>query len=96
MNEGILTVSYFPGIKPGNSKWNPEATRRFHRYTSGLELQATVTSLSEDGAGVVLTDNSTDCPTIINEILTSEKLVVKEVLQDQNDFPDTSVDQKGN
>ncbi|NXL26084.1 TDRD1 protein, partial [Setophaga kirtlandii] len=85
---------WLSGIKPGNSKWNPEATRRFHRYTSGLELQATVTSLSDDGAGVVLTDNSTDCPTIINEILTSEKLVVKEVLQDQNDFPDTSVDQK--
>ncbi|KAL9847141.1 tudor domain-containing protein 1 isoform 5-T5 [Geothlypis trichas] len=85
---------WLSGIKPGNSKWNPEATRRFHRYTSGLELQATVTSLSEDGAGVVLTDNSTDCPTIINEVLTSEKLVVKEVLQDQNDFPDTSVDQK--
>ncbi|NWT23512.1 TDRD1 protein, partial [Cardinalis cardinalis] len=81
-------------IKPGNSKWNPEATRRFHMYTSGLELQATVTSLSEDGAGVVLTDNSTDCPRIINEILTSEKLVVKEVLQDKNDFPNTPVDQK--
>ncbi|XP_066411263.1 LOW QUALITY PROTEIN: tudor domain-containing protein 1 [Molothrus aeneus] len=85
---------WLSGIKPGNSKWNPEATRRFHMYTSGLELQATVTSLSEDGAGVVLTDNSTDCPTIINEILTSEKLVVKEVLQDKNDFPNTSVDQK--
>uniref|UniRef100_A0A8C9NPU4 Tudor domain containing 1 n=1 Tax=Serinus canaria TaxID=9135 RepID=A0A8C9NPU4_SERCA len=85
---------WLSGIKPGNSKWNPEATRRFHMYTSGLELQATVTSLSEDGAGVVLTDNSTDCPTVINEILTLEKLVVKEVLQDKNDFPNTSVDQK--
>ncbi|KAF2981222.1 hypothetical protein EK904_014573, partial [Melospiza melodia maxima] len=85
---------WLSGIKPGNSQWNPEATRRFHMYTSGLELQATVTSLSEDGAGVVLTDNSTDCPTIINEILTSEKLVVKEVLQDENDFPNTSMDQK--
>ncbi|NXF17947.1 TDRD1 protein, partial [Rhodinocichla rosea] len=85
---------WLSGIKPGNSKWNPEATRRFHMYTSGLELQATVTSLSEDGAGVVLTDNSTDCPTIINEILTAEKLVEKEVLQDKNDFPNTSVDQK--
>uniref|UniRef100_A0A8C5J1N6 Tudor domain containing 1 n=1 Tax=Junco hyemalis TaxID=40217 RepID=A0A8C5J1N6_JUNHY len=84
---------WLSGIKPGNSKWNPEATRRFHMYTSGLELQATVTSLSEDGAGVVLTDNATDCPTIINEILTEEKLVVKEVLQDENDFPNTSVDQ---
>uniref|UniRef100_A0A8D2M7L0 Tudor domain-containing protein n=1 Tax=Zonotrichia albicollis TaxID=44394 RepID=A0A8D2M7L0_ZONAL len=85
---------WLSGIKPGNSKWNPEATRRFHMYTSGLELQATVTSLSEDGAGVVLTDNATDCPTVINEILTEEKLVVKEVLQDENDFPNTSVDQK--
>uniref|UniRef100_A0A8U7M587 Uncharacterized protein n=1 Tax=Corvus moneduloides TaxID=1196302 RepID=A0A8U7M587_CORMO len=69
---------WLSGIKPGNSKWNPEATTRFHRYTSGLELQATVTSLSEDGAGVELTDNSTDCPKMINEILTSEKLAVKE------------------
>ncbi|NXO12437.1 TDRD1 protein, partial [Oriolus oriolus] len=85
---------WLSGIKPGNSKWNPEATTRFHMYTSGLELQATVTSLSEDGAGVVLTDNSTDCPKIINEILTSEKLAVKEVLQDKNNFPNKSVDQK--
>ncbi|NXQ12103.1 TDRD1 protein, partial [Peucedramus taeniatus] len=85
---------WLSGIKPENSKWNPEATRRFHMYTSGLELQATVTSLSEDGAGVVLTDNSTDCPKIINEILTSENLVVKEVLQDKNNFPNKSVDQK--
>uniref|UniRef100_A0A8C3QF86 Tudor domain containing 1 n=1 Tax=Cyanoderma ruficeps TaxID=181631 RepID=A0A8C3QF86_9PASS len=85
---------WLSGIKPGNSKWNPEATKRFHMYTSGLELQATVTSLSEDGAGVVLTDNSTDCPKMINEILTSENLVVKEILQDQNKSPDESVDQK--
>ncbi|XP_068054207.1 tudor domain-containing protein 1 isoform X2 [Anomalospiza imberbis] len=85
---------WLSGIKPGNSKWNPEATRRFHMYTSGLELQATVASLSEDGAGVVLTDNSTDCPKIISEILTAEKLVVKEVLQDKNNFPNKSVDQK--
>lgn len=96
MNGDILAVSYFPGIQPGTSQWNPEATRRFHMYTSGLELQATVTSLSEDGAGVVLTDNSTGCPKIISEILTSEKLVVKEVLQDKNNFPNKSVDQKGN
>ncbi|NXB63140.1 TDRD1 protein, partial [Struthidea cinerea] len=85
---------WLSGIKPGNSKWNPEATTRFHMYTSGLELQATVTSLSEDGAGVVLTDNSTDCPKMINEILTSEKLAVKEVLQDKNNFPNESVDQR--
>ncbi|XP_033371648.1 tudor domain-containing protein 1 isoform X1 [Parus major] len=87
---------WLSGIKPANSKWSPEATKRFHMYASGLELQATVTSLSEDGAGVVLTDNSTDCPKMINEILTSEKLVVKvvkEVLQDNNNFP-KSVDQK--
>ncbi|NWW15959.1 TDRD1 protein, partial [Falcunculus frontatus] len=85
---------WLSGIKPENSKWNPEATARFHMYTSGLELQATVTSLSEDGAGVVLTDNSTDCPKIINEILTSEKLAVKDILQGKNNFPNKSVDQK--
>lgn len=87
---------YFLGIKPENRKWNPEATKRFHMCTSGLELQATVTSLSEDGAGVVLTDNSTDSPKMINEILISEKLVVKEVLQGKNKFPNKSVDQNGN
>ncbi|XP_066179640.1 tudor domain-containing protein 1 [Sylvia atricapilla] len=85
---------WLSGIKPGNSKWNPEATKRFHMYASGLELQATVTSLSEDGAGVVLTDNSAGCPKLINEILTSENLVVKEVLEDKNKFPDKSADQK--
>ncbi|NWV02947.1 TDRD1 protein, partial [Ptilonorhynchus violaceus] len=85
---------WLSGIKPANSKWNPEATTTFHMYTSGLELQATVTSLSEDGAGVVLTDDSTDCPKVINEILTSENLAVKEILKDKNDFPNKSVDQK--
>ncbi|NXH27611.1 TDRD1 protein, partial [Myiagra hebetior] len=85
---------WLSGIKPENSKWNSEATTRFHMCTSGLELQATVTSLSEDGAGVLLTDNSMNCPKIINEILTSEKLAVKEVLQDKNSFPNKSVDQR--
>ncbi|OWK56978.1 Tudor domain-containing protein 1 [Lonchura striata] len=33
---------WLSGIKPGNSHWNPEATRRFHMCTSGLELQATL------------------------------------------------------
>ncbi|NWR86185.1 TDRD1 protein, partial [Furnarius figulus] len=85
---------WLSGIKPCNSKWNAEATIRFHRCTSGLELQATVTSLTKDGAGVVLTDNSTGCPKVINEILTSENLAVKEVLQDKNNFPNQSVNQK--
>ncbi|NXN89836.1 TDRD1 protein, partial [Bombycilla garrulus] len=85
---------WLSGIKPGNSKWNPEATRRFRMFTSGLELQATVTSLSADGAGVVLTDSSTDCPKVINEMLTSENLVVKEVQQDNSNFPEKSVEQK--
>ncbi|NXK38773.1 TDRD1 protein, partial [Piprites chloris] len=85
---------WLSGIKPHNNKWNQEATVRFHMCTSGLELQATVTSLSKNGAGVVLTDNSTDCPKVINDILTSENLAVKEVLQDKNNFPNKSVDQK--
>ncbi|NWV19715.1 TDRD1 protein, partial [Origma solitaria] len=85
---------WLSGIKPGNSKWNPEATTRFHKYTSGLELQATVTSLSEDGAGVVLTDNSTSRAKVINEILASEKLAVKEVVLDKNNLTKKSVDQK--
>ncbi|NXG22244.1 TDRD1 protein, partial [Grallaria varia] len=85
---------WLSGVKPGKRKWNPEATIRFHMCTSGLELQATVTSLSEDGAGVVLIDNSTGCPTVISEILASENLAVKEVLQDKNNFPNESVDHK--
>ncbi|NXC30206.1 TDRD1 protein, partial [Campylorhamphus procurvoides] len=85
---------WLSGIKPCNRKWNTEATIRFHKCTSGLELQATVTSLSKDGAGVVLTDSSTGCPKVINEILTSENLAVKEVLQDKNNIPNQSIDQK--
>lgn len=64
-------------------------------YTAGVKLQARVTSLSRDGAGVELIDNSTGHPKVINEILTSEKLAVKEVQQDKNNFPKMSVDKKG-
>ncbi|NWY59252.1 TDRD1 protein, partial [Chionis minor] len=85
---------WLSGIKPGNSKWIPEATARFHMYAAGIKLQARVTSLSRDGAGVELIDNSTGHPKVINEILTSEKLAVKEVLEDKNNLPNTSVDKK--
>ncbi|XP_074015034.1 tudor domain-containing protein 1 [Numenius arquata] len=85
---------WLSGIKPGNSKWIPEATARFHMYTSGIKLQARVTSLSSDGAGVELIDNSTGHPKVINEILTSEKLAVKEILQDKKNFPNKSDDKK--
>ncbi|XP_074730149.1 tudor domain-containing protein 1 [Strix uralensis] len=81
---------WLSGIKPGNSKWIPEATARFCMYTAGKKLQARVTSLSRDGAGVELIDSSTGHPKVINEILTSEKLAVKEVLQDKNNFPNKS------
>ncbi|XP_072726523.1 tudor domain-containing protein 1 [Ciconia boyciana] len=85
---------WLSGIKPGSSKWIPEATARFHMYTAGIKLQARVISLSRDGAGVELIDNSTGHPKVINEILTSEKLAVKEVVQDTNNFPNKSVDKK--
>ncbi|XP_009702871.1 PREDICTED: tudor domain-containing protein 1-like, partial [Cariama cristata] len=85
---------WLSGIKPGNSKWIPEATARFCMYTAGIKLQARVTSISRDGAGVELIDNSTGHPRVINEILTSEKLAVKEVLQEKNNFPNKSVDKK--
>ncbi|NWX01980.1 TDRD1 protein, partial [Caloenas nicobarica] len=85
---------WLSGIKPGNSKWIPEATARFHMYTAGIKLQARVTSLSSYGAGVELIDNSTGHPKVINEILTSEKLAVKEVLEDTNNLPNKSVDKK--
>lgn len=64
-------------------------------YTAGIKLQARVTSLSRDGAGVELIDNSTGCPKVINEMLASEKLAVKDVLQDKNKFPNKSVAKKG-
>uniref|UniRef100_A0A8C3PH90 Tudor domain containing 1 n=1 Tax=Calidris pygmaea TaxID=425635 RepID=A0A8C3PH90_9CHAR len=85
---------WLSGIKPGSSKWIPEATARFHRYTAGIKLQARVTSLSSDGAGVELIDNSTGHPKVINEILTSEKLAVKEILQDKKNFPNKSDNKK--
>ncbi|NXE07052.1 TDRD1 protein, partial [Lophotis ruficrista] len=85
---------WLSGIKPANSKWLPEATARFHVYAAGKKLQATVTSFSRAGAGVELIDNSTDHPEVINEILTSEKLAVKEVVHDKNNFPNKSVEKK--
>ncbi|NXK17285.1 TDRD1 protein, partial [Arenaria interpres] len=85
---------WLSGIKPGNSKWIPEATARFHMYTAGIKLQARVTSLSSDGAGIELIDNSTGHPKVINEILTSEKLAVKEILQDKKNFPNKSDSKK--
>uniref|UniRef100_A0A8C6JC26 Uncharacterized protein n=1 Tax=Melopsittacus undulatus TaxID=13146 RepID=A0A8C6JC26_MELUD len=80
----------FQGIKCC-SKWIPEATARFHSCTVGMKLQARVTSLSRDGAGVELIDNSTGCPKVINELLTSEKLAVKEALQEKNKLPSKEV-----
>ncbi|XP_065528380.1 tudor domain-containing protein 1 isoform X2 [Lathamus discolor] len=85
---------WLSGIKPGSSKWIPEATARFHTYAVGMKLQARVTCLSRDGAGVELIDNSTGFPKVINELLTSEKLAVKEVLQEKNKLPNKPVDKK--
>ncbi|XP_057276913.1 tudor domain-containing protein 1 [Pezoporus wallicus] len=85
---------WLSGIKPVSSKWIPEATARFHTYAVGMKLQARVTSLSRDGAGVELIDNSTGCPKVINELLTSEKLAVKEVLQEKTKLPNKPVDKK--
>nr|XP_047916431.1 tudor domain-containing protein 1 isoform X4 [Anser cygnoides] len=81
---------WLSGIKPANSKWIPEATERFHAFSAGMKLQAKVTSLSGDGAGVELIDNSTGYPKVINEILTSEKLAVREDLQDKSNLPNKS------
>ncbi|KAM6265892.1 tudor domain-containing protein 1 [Porphyrio hochstetteri] len=86
---------WLSGIKLGDSKWTEEATARFHMYAAGVKLQARVTSLSRDGAGVELIDNSTGHPKVINEILMSEKLAVKEVPQDEKNFPNKSVDTIG-
>ncbi|NWR58385.1 TDRD1 protein, partial [Bucorvus abyssinicus] len=85
---------WLSGIKPANDKWIPEATSRFCTYASGMKLQARVTSLSRDGAGIELIDNSTGHPKVISEILTAEKLAVKEVLQNKTNFPKTFVNKK--
>lgn len=61
-----------------------------------MKLQARVMSFSRDGAGIELIDNSTGHPKVISEILTSEKLAVKEVLQNKNNFPKKFVNKKGN
>ncbi|XP_021256309.1 LOW QUALITY PROTEIN: tudor domain-containing protein 1 [Numida meleagris] len=81
---------WLSGIKPADSKWNPEATERFRMCTAGLKLQARITCFSRDGAGVELIDNSMGYPKVINEMLTSEKLAVKEDLPDKNNFPTKS------
>ncbi|XP_010142236.1 PREDICTED: tudor domain-containing protein 1, partial [Buceros rhinoceros silvestris] len=85
---------WLSGIKPANDKWIPEATSRFCTYTSGMKLQARVKSLSRDGAGIELIDNSTGHPKVISEILTSEKLAVKEILQNKNNLPKKFVNRK--
>ncbi|XP_053928214.1 tudor domain-containing protein 1 [Cuculus canorus] len=85
---------FLSGVNPGNNKWIPEATARFRELIAGITLQARVNSLSRDGAGVELVDNSTGHPKVINEILASEKLAVKEVLPDKNNFPNKSVNKK--
>ncbi|XP_068807765.1 tudor domain-containing protein 1 isoform X2 [Struthio camelus] len=85
---------WLSGIKPVNSKWIPEATARFRMYAAGIKLQARVVSFSRDGAGVELIDNSTGRPKVINEMLTCERLAVKEVLQDKNKCPNKFVDKK--
>uniref|UniRef100_A0A8C3L9P5 Tudor domain containing 1 n=1 Tax=Chrysolophus pictus TaxID=9089 RepID=A0A8C3L9P5_CHRPC len=78
---------WLSGIKPAGSKWSPEATKRFHKCTAGMKLQARIISFSRDGAGVELIDNSMGHPKVINEMLISEKLVEKEDLQDKNTSP---------
>uniref|UniRef100_A0A6G1RF00 Tudor domain containing 1 n=1 Tax=Hypotaenidia okinawae TaxID=2861861 RepID=A0A6G1RF00_9GRUI len=87
---------WLSGIKPGGSKCTAEAAARFPMHTAGVKLQARVSSLCRDGAGVELTDNSTGQPKGIKEILISEKLAVKEVPQDEKNFPNKSADRVGN
>ncbi|XP_065602669.1 tudor domain-containing protein 1 [Cyrtonyx montezumae] len=82
---------WLSGIKPTDSKWNPEATARFHKCTAGMKLQARIISFSRDGAGVELIDISMGYPKVINEMLVSERLAAKEDLQDNNNFPKTSL-----
>ncbi|XP_048802667.1 tudor domain-containing protein 1 isoform X1 [Lagopus muta] len=84
---------WLSGIKPAGSKWSPEATKRFHKCTAGMKLQAKIISFSRDGAGIELIDNSMGHPKVITEMLISEKLAEKEDLQDKNTFPKTSLGQ---
>uniref|UniRef100_A0A4X2M4V8 Tudor domain-containing protein 1 n=1 Tax=Vombatus ursinus TaxID=29139 RepID=A0A4X2M4V8_VOMUR len=65
-------------IKPRNKHWSKEATARFQMCVAGIKLKAKVVDLTDNGAGVELTDFSTAYPKIINDILIDEHLVLKD------------------
>uniref|UniRef100_A0A5F8HK19 Tudor domain-containing protein 1 n=1 Tax=Monodelphis domestica TaxID=13616 RepID=A0A5F8HK19_MONDO len=65
-------------IKPRNKHWSKEATARFQMCVAGIKLQAKVVDLTDNGAGVELTDLSTSYPKIISDILIGEHLVLKD------------------
>uniref|UniRef100_F7G7H9 Tudor domain-containing protein 1 n=1 Tax=Ornithorhynchus anatinus TaxID=9258 RepID=F7G7H9_ORNAN len=67
-------------IKPIRREWSKEATARFRMYVAGIKLRARVLDIRDRGAGLQLTDLSTDHPQTINDILISENLALKEGL----------------
>ncbi|XP_038614203.1 tudor domain-containing protein 1 isoform X2 [Tachyglossus aculeatus] len=65
-------------VKPIRKEWTKEATERFRMCVAGIKLQARVLDIRDRGAGLQLTDLSTDHPKIINDILISENLALRE------------------
>ncbi|XP_031811741.1 tudor domain-containing protein 1 isoform X3 [Sarcophilus harrisii] len=65
-------------IKPRNKHWSKEATARFQMCVAGIKLKAKIVDLTDNGAGVELTDPSTAYPKIISDILIDEHLVLKD------------------
>uniref|UniRef100_A0A7M4EVX9 Tudor domain containing 1 n=1 Tax=Crocodylus porosus TaxID=8502 RepID=A0A7M4EVX9_CROPO len=65
-------------VKPVNKQWLPEIVAKFQMYTAGIKLQASVISLTRNGVGLELIDNSTGCPRMISEMLICEQPTLKE------------------
>ncbi|XP_043911468.1 tudor domain-containing protein 1 [Protopterus annectens] len=66
------------GIKPVSTDWTAEATARFQELTVGLELQASVKSVSNMKASVELKSSSSGSFTDISELLVQEHLAVRD------------------
>lgn len=63
-------------------------------YTAGIKLQASIISLTKNGAGLELIDNSTGCPRMISEMLICEQLTLKEVKTNKEVLLTKSADKK--
>ncbi|XP_014381318.1 tudor domain-containing protein 1 isoform X1 [Alligator sinensis] len=85
---------WLSGVKPVNKQWLPETIAQFQMYTAGIKLQASIISLTKNGAGLELIDNSTGCPRMISEMLICEQLTLKEVQTNKEVLVTKSADKK--